>query len=203
MIRVGISYNPNETLFYSGLNQTAVLFAELFTALKHEVILVDYTNGDKVWDETFPCVWPTSKLYQTRGLDILLDIDGHIPEAARKLSTKKTIVFLRTYLQFAEMDLQLYIETPYVPRSMACVDEIWCWDILNPPETIPSIQTMFPCPIRRVPFTWSSSVVAHYQKERKVDVKAPWTIHVAEKNTNNSSSSIIPLVAIREMFYLF
>ena len=199
MIRVGISYNPNESLFYSGLNQTAVLFAELFTLLKYDVTLVDYTNGDKVWDETFPCVWPTSKLYQTRDLDILLDIDGYVSEAARKLSTKKTIVFLRTYLQFAEMDMQLYIETPYVPRSMASVDEIWCWDILNPPETIPSIQTMFPCPIRRVPFTWSSSVVAHYQKEIKVDVKAPWTIHVAEKNTNNSSSSIIPLVAIREL----
>ena len=74
MIRIGISYNPNESLFYSGLNQTAVLFAELFTTLKYEVTLVDYTNGDKVWDETFPCVWPTSKLYQTRDLDILLDI---------------------------------------------------------------------------------------------------------------------------------
>ena len=195
MIRVGISYNPNQSLFYSGLNQTAVLFAELFSSLKYDVTLVDYTNGDTVCD----CIWPTVKLYQARDLDLLLDIDGYVPEAARKLSTKKTIVFLRTFLQFAEMDQQLYIETPYVPRSMACVNEIWCWDILNPPETIPSIQTMFPCPIRRVPFTWSSSVVSRYNKEKTIDVKAPWTVHVAEKNTNNSSSSIIPLVAIREL----
>ena len=51
MIRVGISYNPNESLFYSGLNQTAVLFAELFSSLKHDlkydVTLVDYTNGTR------------------------------------------------------------------------------------------------------------------------------------------------------------
>ena len=28
-----------------------------------------------------------------------------------------------------------------------------------------------------------------------------WTIHIAEKNINNSSSSIIPLVAVRELYY--
>jgi GR25 family glycosyltransferase involved in LPS biosynthesis len=102
-------------------------------------------------------------------------------------------------LQFEEMDAQLYIESPYVPRSMKQADEIWCWDILNPVETIPSIQTLFPCPIKRVPFIWSPTVVEHYCKEVYCIVPtASRTIHIAEKNTN-SSSSILSLVALREL----
>jgi hypothetical protein len=209
MVRIGITYNPNTPLFYSGANQTALLFAELFS--QHTVILVDYTDGDKTWWDDFPNDYPydstmitLSKLHQTRDLDFLLDIDGCVPEASRQRSSKKTIVFLRTFLQFTEMDSQLYIESPYVQRSMGGVDEIWCWDILNPPETIPSIQTMFPCPIYRVPFTWSPTVVSHYAKAYSWNpleplTDHPLTVHVAEKNTNNTSSSVLPLVAIREL----
>lgn len=207
MVRIGITYNPNTPLFYSGANQTALLFAELFSL--HTVTLVDYTDGDKTWWDDFPNDSSTitlSKLHQTRDLDFLLDIDGCVPEASRQRSSKKTVVFLRTFLQFTEMDSQLYIESPYVQRSMEGVDEIWCWDILNPPETIPSIQTMFPCPIRRVPFIWSPTVVSHYKnishytKSYSWNTDKPLTVHVAEKNTNNTSSSVLPLVAIRELY---
>ena len=196
MIRVGITFNPNKPLWYSGLNQTAWLLAELFQVLHTEVILVDYTNGEQEWCTDYPRPSiPLAKLYQLKDIDLLLDIDGHTSEASRSCATK-TVIFLRTFLQFAEMDSQLYIETPYVPRCMKGVDEIWCWDILNPPETIPSIQTLFPCPIRRVPFIWSPTVSAHFQKQIQSD---DVTVHITEKNTDNSSSSIIPLVAIREI----
>ena len=201
MIRVGITFNPNQPLWYSGLNQTAFVLLELCQYLNYDCTLLDYTNGEQEWftDYPMPSV-PVLKLHQATPLsfDLLIDIDGKTSEAAR-VCTKKTIVFLRTFMQFTEMDSQLYIESPYVPRCMNQVTEIWCWDILNPPETIPSIQTMFPCPIRRVPFIWSSTIPRHYQQPIAHDPEKPWTIHVAEKNTTNTSSSIIPLVAVREV----
>lgn len=207
MIRVGITFNPNKPLFYSGYNQLALTLVELLQP-NYTVSLVDYTNDEKDWFDDYPKPnVPITKLYQTTELDLLIDIDGITSESARH-AAKKTVVFLRTFLQFAEMDSQLYIESPYVPRSMKNVTEIWCWDIMNPPETLPAIQTLFPCPIRRVPFIWSLTVAEFYKKDKIADsdtqvasVVLPLIegrcVHVAEKNIDNSSSSIIPLTAIK------
>ena len=199
MIRVGITFNPNKPLFYSGLNQTAVQIAELLQTLQYEMTLIDYTNDDATWFTDYPQTYQVEKLHQVSNLDLLVDVDGHVSEAARHKAAKKTVVFLRTFLQFAEMDAQLYIESPYVPRSMKGVTEIWCWDILNPLETIPSIQTLFPCPIKRVPFIWTPTIVKHYAKPITYTQGTSWMVHVAEKNADNSSSSILPIVALREL----
>ena len=100
------------------------------------------------------------------------------------------------------MDNSVYPDSLYKPRSFDGVSEIWCWDILNPKETLDSIQTLFPCPIRTVPFIWSQTIVSAYMSDTlKYNSTKAWTIHIAEKNINNSSSSIIPLVAVRELYY--
>ena len=202
MPRVGISYRPNDPLFYSGLNQTSLLLVELFTLLEVDVVLVDSSNSDTKWWPDYPMRVSTANLYETKQLDLLIDIDGLIHPDARDAASQKTIVFLRTFLQFTEMDASVYIETPYVARSMKNVHEIWCWDLLNPEKTIPSIQTLFPCPIRRVPFIWSPTVADHYSKSQSAvstATQTTWRVHVAEKNKENTSSSIIPLVAIKEL----
>ena len=206
-VSIGITYRPNTTpsaLFYSGLNQTALTLFEVFTALGWTVTLMDTTSGEETWFPDYPAVGPIKKLHETTNLDVLLDIDGLVSAYQRKKAAKKTIVFLRTFLQFAEMDATVYIETPMVLRTMEEVEEVWCWDILNPINTIPSIQTMFPCPIRRVPFVWSSSVAEHFSKGKtaqppSLEHPAQWRVHVAEKNTNNTSSCVLPLVAIKEL----
>ena len=208
MPRVGISYRPNDPLFYSGWNQTALLLVELFTLLGVDVVLVDSSNSDTKWWPEYPVRVSTANLYETKHLDLLIDIDGLIHPDARAAASQKTIVFLRSFLQFTEMDASVYIETPYVPRSMKHVHEIWCWDLLNPVATIPSIQTLFPCPIRRVPFIWSPAVADHYSKDISVikyhtnenlNKDTMWHIHVAEKNKENTSSAVLPLVAVREL----
>jgi GR25 family glycosyltransferase involved in LPS biosynthesis len=200
MPRIGISFRPAvANLFYSGFNQTALLFHELFTTLGYDVVMIDVSNSDGKC--TLPKAIATENLYQVRGLDLLLDIDGLISADDRVKVAQTTIVFLRTFLQFTEMDSSVYIETPYVRRSFDHVREIWCWDILNPENTIPSIQTLFPCPLRTVPFIWSSMVAQHFLGEHGTIFRkgCQWTVHVAEKNVENTSSSILPLVAIREL----
>uniref|UniRef100_A0A6C0BIX2 Alpha-(1,3)-fucosyltransferase FucT N-terminal domain-containing protein n=1 Tax=viral metagenome TaxID=1070528 RepID=A0A6C0BIX2_9ZZZZ len=195
-MRIGITFSPEAPLWSSGANQTALVLAELFSTF-HEILLVNRTHSDTEWfaDYEKPSYLTVSSLTHASGLDWLIDIDGIIREEDRKRISAHTIVFLRTFLQFAEMDASVYMDYPYVGRSMD-VHEIWCWDVLNPEDTIPSIQTLFPCPIRRVPFIWSPT----FLKERTPcsSPRDEWIVHVAEKN-NNSSSSIIPLVAIREL----
>ena len=203
MTKVGITYNPTQPLFYSGANQTALVLYELFLKLGYTVVFVDYTNDDSKWWSDYPMTpsLTTTNLYQTSGLDLLVDVDGLVSADYRAKAASKTVVFLRTFLQFSEMDSTVYIDSPYVMRTMENVSEVWCWDILNPLETLPSIQVLFPCPIKRVPFIWSSAVASHYSNGRISDFDSTleWMVHVAEKNTNNTSSSVLPLVAIREM----
>ena len=201
MLRIGITYNPSLDLFYSGANQTSIILFELFKNFDYKVVLVDSKNTGtkKVPAIDFADLTP---LYLTSDLDYLIDIDGFVDPYVRKGAAKKSIIFLRTFLQFSEMDNSVYPDSLYKPRSFDGVSEIWCWDILNPKETLDSIQTLFPCPIRTVPFIWSQTIVSAYMSDTlKYNSTKAWTIHIAEKNINNSSSSIIPLVAVRELYY--
>lgn len=204
MPRIGIIYHPSTPLYDSGLNQTAILLGEFFQHLTgYEVIFVDPRNSEQDWWADFPKISHTQcadlhTISKSKSLDLLIDIDGKVSTDYRERSSVKTVVFLRDFLQFTEMDQSVYIERPYIARSLEHICEIWCWDLLNPVETIPSIQTLFPCPIRRIPFMWSSTISNHFLT-KSFFVDQEWVVHIAEKNTENTSSSVIPLVSIYEM----
>ena len=204
MASIGIAYQSALSAWYSGLNQTALLLAEMCQRCGYHVTMVDKSNDatPKIGDYPIPNEYTVKNACEVKNLDLLLDVDGVISGEDRIRMAKKTIVFMRTFLQFTELDDIAYIETPYRMRSFENVCEIWCWDCLNPEETIPSIQTLFPCPIRPVPLLWSPKILENYSGSKQstyVNNKKSWTVHVAEKNTNDTSSSIIPLVAIREL----
>ena len=195
---IGITYNPSVHLFYSGLNQTAITLAELFIRLQYKVCFIDIgSNTDKWWD--YPLIPDIifKNLNEISGIDLLIDIDGLVLPEYRERISNRSIVFLRNFLQFAELDKSVYPELTYIPRDYTGIHEIWCWDILNPVETLDSVQTFFKCPIKRVPFIWSSSVAEHYKNYEKEE-HSELHIHVAEKS-DNTSSPIIPLVSIREL----
>ncbi len=204
MNRVGITYNPSIDLLSSGSNQTAILLYELFRALHCDVVLLNVKTSDVDWWDTFPKYndIKLSSVYQMKNLDLLIDIDAVVDSGYRKKVATKTVAFLRTFLQFDELDRSVYPEVTNTYRNFDNVNEIWCWDLLNPENTIPSIQTLFSCPIRRVPFIWSATVADNYFKNTAISYNADskWTVHISEKNNNNSSSSILSLVAVREMF---
>jgi len=197
---IGITYNPSVDLFYSGFNQTAITLAELFIKLKHQICFIDIASNDKKWWDGFPIPDATFKyLHEISGLDLLIDIDCHVLPEYRTRIAHKSVVFLRNFIQFAELDKSVYPELSYTPRDYKGVLEIWCWDILNPVETLDSVQTLFHCPIKTVPFTWSSSVAEYYIQFKENSLQhSELCVHVAEK-FDNTSSPILPLVAIKEL----
>lgn len=195
MLQIGISYVSHSVLFDHGANQTAFTLAEVFESLGHSVTFL--STVEEVLE--YPFNRRSQSLYDAKGFDWLFDIDGLLSPEVRSTVAKQTIVFLRTFLQFTEMDRVVYIESPYVPRSMKGVHEIWCWDLLNPVESLPSIQTLFPCPIRRVPFIWSTALADHISQKKVAKSNGACTIHIAEHCINNTNSCILPLVAVREL----
>lgn len=202
MLHIGIAYNPSIDLPTSGYNQTSILLVELFQRLNFKVSLISIKDSTDWWPD-FPRFdnVTISTIFQKNDLDYFIDIDGIINSSYRKKIATNTIVFMRSFMQFNEMDRSIYPEMPYTPRYFDNILEIWCWDILNSPESIQSIQTLFSSTIRRVPFIWSKTIISHYSTDliAQTDPNSKWTIHISEKN-DNTSSSIIPLVAIRELY---
>jgi GR25 family glycosyltransferase involved in LPS biosynthesis len=210
MLKVGITYSPSTDLFTSGSAQTSILLVELFKELSesnYDITLIDTKTSDVDWWPDFPRYENVtlSQLHKTTNLDILIDIDGYVNPSYRKKIAKKSVVFMRTFLQFSEMDMAAFSETrAYRSRNFEGISEIWCWDILNPPESFTALKTLFNCHIRTVPFIWSSSVATHFSKgiipTRTNNDDRKWTVHIAEKNNVNSSSSVFALVAVRELY---
>ena len=99
MTSIGIRYEPNTSAFLSGVNQTAIALAEVFSKLGHSIQFVHTVETECTESYTFPI----TSMYQIQSIDLLIDIDGHLSHTFYQ-KAKKTIVFLRTFLQFAEME---------------------------------------------------------------------------------------------------
>lgn len=221
MTVIGITYNPDDDLFYSGSNQCSIVLYEILSKLNvndTKFVFINTKNNRKKWWDDFP-EYPNVE-YKTiydeyndnndnndnnvnndSKIDVLIDVDGYVNPRYRVKIAPKTIVFLRTFLQFDELDKSVYYEKDFGIRNYEGVSEIWCWDILNPEETIPSIQTLYPCPIYRLPFIWSSTVIDNYTRHKynAYNVENKWNVHIFEKNNTNTSSCILPIVAVKEM----
>jgi GR25 family glycosyltransferase involved in LPS biosynthesis len=206
MLRIGITYYPGEAAHH-GKNQTALALANVCSSLWaecHVVLVNPKEDGGSWWPSVERMAGVDDAAFSSleRGsLEYLIDVDGLISSDRRSNVAARSIVFLRTFLQFSEMDAAVYPEMNYVPRHIDGAYEVWCWDLLNPPETLDAVQVGFPCPLRRVPFVWtppSVEAVETVEPEQKEPV-GPWTVHVAETNTENTSSCVLPLVAIREL----
>jgi GR25 family glycosyltransferase involved in LPS biosynthesis len=214
MLRIGITYYPGEAAHH-GKNQIALALARVCSLWEEcrVVLLNPKEDGCDWWTEVERVSGVFDAAFSSLeggSLDYLIDVDGLISSDRRSKVATRSIIFLRTFLQFSEMDAAVYPEMNYVPRHIDGVYEVWCWDILNPPETLDAVQVGFPCPIRRVPFVWAPLIAQGGQGEQEKQEKqekqgeqkepvGPWTVHVVETNTENTSSCVLPLVAIREL----
>lgn len=204
MQSIGITYKSTKPL-YSGINATAILLMEIYHGLGCTVFMLDSANeGKPEWKNlSVPESVSWVNAYQARGMDLLIDVDATQSRKDREKIATTSVVFLRTFLQFSELQMSAYMETPYLPRDLDQVREVWCWDIMNPVETMDSIAMLFPCPIRRMPFSWSPSIIRSLHEFNYTSMymqHIPWTVHVAEKNKDNQSTSVLPMVAIRELW---
>lgn len=207
-MRIGITYQPAEDVCWSGKNQTALVLAELFSVhLGCRVVLVNTKEDDAVWWENVPRMEGVACMALSsvgKGeLDVLVDIDACVRADRRGVVARTSVAFLRGFVQFSELDAAIYPEAPYVPCELEGLHAVWCWDVLNPPETLDALQTLFPCPLHTVPFVWSPRLAEAYRLPvgagKSGDEKRVWSVHVTESNRDNTSSCILPLVAIREL----
>lgn len=134
--------------------------------------------------------------------DYLIDVQGVLSSSDRVRLAPVSIVFLDRTLAFEELDAIAYLEEPYVMRELdEQVREIWCWDVLNKEADLEPLHILFPRQqrIRRVPFVFVPHRPNIVPQEQPNASTTTWNIHIAELNRTNSSSSILPIVAIRHL----
>ena len=188
MPTIGITYRTTAPVW--GATQVALALAEAMP----KGVLIDTSYSDTKDAYGLPVV----SLDQATGLDLLVDIDGLVSAYDRARCAARTVVFLRDTLAFTEMDASVYLETDYARRSFEGVSEIWCWDLLNTETSLDPLRVMFPCPVRRVPFVWTPRMLPSVRSN--TIAAGPWSVHIAERNLENTSSCVLPLVIARHLY---
>ena len=201
---IGITYfvRENGSIFGSSRGQTALFLRKVLQACGYNVTLVHSSTVVKWWEDAAGLEGQTISLMDCRGLDLLIDIDATLSGEIRKKIAKKTVGFLRGRVLFNELENASYLQQNIV-RIMDGLDEIWFWDIFNPEEDLGPLESLFKIPIRPMPFIWEPFILDNYikisgVKRNLVSTNSP-VFHIAEKNTTNTSSAIIPLCGLVEL----
>ena len=222
MKRIGIMANVEHSMFSAGIANTSLALAELFKGLGHDVTLVNVTKNEW-WDDctSLKGVYTVTHLTDVSGLDLIVEIDRLMLSAAtRKLVATASVLLLRNPFLLQEMEASLYPTTQTAKREYEGLSQIWLSDsaLAAEPTAIQSLELLSRVPVRVVPYLWTSSVASSHLKDlgdtswlqntigelkRLQDISGgskvpPWSVHVVEKNTTNSSSTTMPLVILRE-----
>jgi GR25 family glycosyltransferase involved in LPS biosynthesis len=218
---IGITYyvGENGSIFGSSRGQTALMLRKMLEALEANVTLVHCSTSIKFWDDAAGLEGNCISLVDCSGLDLLIDIDATLSGEIRKKIAKKTVGFLRGRVLFNEIENSSYLQQNIV-RLMDNLNEIWFWDIFNPEEDLGPLASLFQIPTRRLPFIWEPFIVANYLKLSGLEDSGisntyripelsqsliapteakPKTFHIAEKNTSNTSSAVLPLIGLVEL----
>ena len=214
-MKIGITFKAKGSAFDSGHCQAVLALAERLKEQGYDVCLVNCGTEDWWSDmeglkESYRCVKEGVK-----GLDVLIDVDGvigtkdihkRVVSSSVALNNKnmdeyrtgaKNILLLRCDPCFDSLE-----KVPYVNQEFSYflqgLDEIWVWDIMVPDHQLAFLSTLFQgLPVIRVPYVWTSTLLQRYALDHDVvaDTSTSLTIHIAEKNTSNTSSCLVPFVA--------
>ena len=204
-MKVGITCNIQYSIFGSSRGQNAFWLGQVFKELGWEVCLIN--QSDRVWwddAEGLENEFPVVHFKEASGLDLLVDVDGIVSPVLRRTWAKKTIVLICGSIAFGELEQCSYINDKFY-RNLEGVSSIWVWDLLNSEEDIRPFKTMFPCPVKRIPFVWSPIFLKNYMRlignegGEWMKHTSKYRLHICEKNTGNTNNSIIPLAIAREV----
>lgn len=199
---IGITYlvKENGSIFGSSRGYTALILRKMLESFGANVTLVHCTSEVKWWDDAVGLEGNIISLSDCSGLDLLIDIDATLSGELRKKVAKKTVGFLRGRVLFNELENCAYLQQNIIIR-MDNLEEIWFWDVFNPEEDLGALATLYKVPTRRLPFLWDPFVLDNFIKHSGIQEKkfsGKRTFYIAEKNTSNTSSAILPLTGLVE-----
>ena len=220
-MRVGVLTTAQHSMFSSGIANTSLAIAELMREFGHDAHLIQMTGRQAWWDDC-PSLgkhWKVVPAEDATDYDIIFEVDRlTLSPEKRKRMGKKFIWIIRKPFLLAELEASLFPTTITIKREFEGLSETWILDAAAAMEegSVQALELLTRLPVRVVPYVWSPSPAATHIQEagiggwldntvvelkrlEKDGVKMPpWTVHVAETNTTNASSAVMPLVIMRE-----
>jgi len=200
-------------MFSAGHPNACLSVAEAFK--DHEVIFLHQQEGRDWWDdvESLKDNVPKRVLVadflknSTEPLDLLIEIAFFASPVTRPRLAKHCIWYNRKPGLFSDLEASVYGSKPE-GRDLEGITAIWTADCFTSEEDIVYLQTLYPqIPVTRVPWLWTPAIVEFHRNAMKSPVwlnnyqasrdDTRWSFHITESNTTNMSSSVLPLVIIK------
>jgi GR25 family glycosyltransferase involved in LPS biosynthesis len=208
-------------MFSSGLANTSLAVAELMREFGHDVEFIQIINDKLWWDDCQSLAphWKVVHVADAAGYDLIFEIDRlTLPSDKRARAAKQCIWIVRKPFLLQELESSLFPTTQTQKREFEGLTEIWMMDAAAAMEegSAQALELLSQIPVRIVPYVWSPSPAASHIQDsgigswldntvaalKKLDAGGTtmpaWTVHVAETNTTNASSAVLPLVILRE-----
>ena len=217
-MRVGVLVSAQHSVFSSGVANTSFAVAEVMRELGHEVELIQMCSGTW-WDDCkgLEKAWKVVHVDAASGYDLLFEIDRMMLTTAKRAAVAaKSVLVLRKPFLLQELESTLFPTAATPKREMEGLAEIWIMDAAAAMEegSVQALELLSRVPVRVVPFVWTPTPAETHIHERGLrpwieatvihlktipEKKMPgWSVHVAETNTTNASSAVLPLVILRE-----
>ena len=216
-MRIGVLATIQHSMFSSGMANTSVAIAELFKSLGHDVFLISLT--DKLWwdDCEEAKRLQVIPLSEAKGFDVVFEIDRIMLSLEKRTAlTQNTVWIVRHPFILGELESSLFPTTQTPKREFQGLSQVWIFNTVVEEGSVQALELLTRVPVHVVPFLWSPSIASAHMAalgisswiestvlelrrlQGSTDSVPAWKPHIAETNTTNASSSVIPLVVLRE-----
>lgn len=196
-------------MFSAGSTNTALAIAEIMKGLNYTCTLINVRNSQKWWDDgvAIKKLFTVVSLSDLSGSEQMFDIifevgDLLLSTTSRKTLTSKSIWIVRKPFVLGETELCIY-PMSVSERSTEGITETWLLKDVTSPDDISALEVLTRKPVRHLPFLWTPLPAEGHHRA----IGAPvWKgvpteklfVHMVDTNTTCSSSSVLPLVILRE-----
>ena len=203
------------SMFSAGHPNSCIAIAEAFQVGGHDVFFLKRCSDKSWWDDVKSleadapkCITLDNNLELEVVIDVVIEVAFFLTPQERT-RFPRCIWYCRKSAIFSDIESTVF-ECRTECRNIEGLSEIWTADIFNNNDDIVYLKNLYSIPVRVAPWLWSPTIVEAHRKEKQspvwkqvrdllpVDLKSKWSLHVSETNTTNTSSSIIPIVTLKE-----
>jgi GR25 family glycosyltransferase involved in LPS biosynthesis len=196
-------------MFSAGHPNSCIAVCEAMQVGGHDIVFLKKDN--KVWwDDVLSMMgaYSIESIDEARDLDLIIEVAFHASPLQRASVAKKTVWYCRKPALFTDMESTVFA-CRAEGRNLEGVSEIWLADLYNSSDDSEFLKTLYPSvKISIVPWLWSPTIVEAHRKEKQspvwpqviehVSSEMPWSLHIMETNSSNTSSCTLPLLMIKD-----
>ena len=209
-MKVGITIDLRFSMFSSGNPNACISLTELFQAMGHDIVYLIQNEDRDWWDDVITLKDkspPRIVISKVLALDLVIELSFFLSPLDRKRIGADCIWYCRKPPLFTDIEAAVYFCKPE-GRNLDGIQAIWVSDIYTNSDDVEYLQSLYPSiPVTIVPWMWTPQIVESHRSNLKSPVwlqihstlekDKPWSLHITENNSSNSTSCIIPLVTLR------